>query len=124
MKFCQFVLKILSGNEVLTTIKGHNSGTNLRKMTGKSPNLDLVNINYYIKFGEILSICGQLIERKRKSWHKSSVIILLQLSKKMTANNPNLDRINANAYMKFGEIMSICSQYIEQKRSSSPNQVP
>ena len=40
----------------------------------------------------------------------------------MTANNPNLDRINVNAYMKFGEIMSICSPDIEQKRSSDPNQ--
>ena len=30
----------------------------------------------------------------------------------MTANNSNLDRINVNAYMKFGEILSICPQVI------------
>ena len=30
-------------------IKGHNSGTNLRKMTCNNPRLDLVNINAYIK---------------------------------------------------------------------------
>ena len=44
-KFCQFVLKILSGNEILKSIKGHNSVTNLQKMTGNNPNLDLGNIN-------------------------------------------------------------------------------
>ena len=30
-----------------------------------SPNIDLVNMNVYIKFGEILSICPQDIERKQ-----------------------------------------------------------
>ena len=63
-KFCQFVLKILSGNEILTSIKGHNSVTNLRKMTGNNPNQDLVNINAYTKFGKNLSICSVTIELK------------------------------------------------------------
>ena len=36
-------------------------------MTGQNPNLDLVNINAYIKFGEILSILSKDIERKWKS---------------------------------------------------------
>ena len=36
-------------------------------MTDNSPNLDLVNINTQTKFGEILSIHSQIIERKRKS---------------------------------------------------------
>ena len=36
-------------------------------MTVKIPNLDLVNINVYTKFGQILSIGCQDIERKRKS---------------------------------------------------------
>ena len=40
----------------MTSIKGQNSVTNLRKMTGNNPNLDLVSINAYKKFGEILSI--------------------------------------------------------------------
>ena len=65
MKFCQFVLKILSGNEILAYIKGRNSGTNVRKMMCNNPNVDLVNMNAYIKFGEILSICCQAIERKQ-----------------------------------------------------------
>ena len=32
------------------------------------------------------------------------------------SNNPNLDLVNMNAYIKFGEILSICSQDIEQKQ--------
>ena len=51
VKFCQLVLKILSGNEILTSIKGHNSVANLRKMTLYNPNLDLINVNVYTKFG-------------------------------------------------------------------------
>ena len=46
---------------------GHNSVTKLRKMTGNNPNLYLVNINAYIKFGQILSIRSQDNEWKRKS---------------------------------------------------------
>ena len=34
-------------------------------MTGNNPNIDLVNINASTKFGEILSICSQDIERKQ-----------------------------------------------------------
>ena len=64
-KFCPFVLKILSGNEILTSIKGHNSVANLRKMTLYNPNLDLIYGNVYTKFGYILSIGSQDIERKR-----------------------------------------------------------
>ena len=64
MKFCQFVRKILSGNEIFAKIKGHNYGMNVRKMTCNNPKLDLVNMNAYIKFGEILSICFQNIEWK------------------------------------------------------------
>ena len=64
MKFCQFVLKILSGNKIFAQIKGHNSGTNVRDMSCDNPNVDLVIMNAYIKFGEILSISSQDIERK------------------------------------------------------------
>ena len=44
VKFCSFVLKILSGKEILTAIKGNNFVTNKQKMTGNNLNLDLVNI--------------------------------------------------------------------------------
>ena len=33
----------------------------------------------------------------------------------MICNNPKLDLVNINAYIKFAEILSICSQDNEQK---------
>ena len=48
--------------------KGHDFATNLWKMTGKNPiDIDLVNINAFIKFGQILSICSKDIQQKRPS---------------------------------------------------------
>ena len=66
-EFCQFVFKILSGNEILKSIKGHNSVKILRKMTGNNPKLDYVNVDVHTKFGWILSIRSQDIERKQNS---------------------------------------------------------
>ena len=65
VKFCQLVLKILSGNEILTSIKGrnsvakeiltsfkgHNSVANFRKLMFYHSNLDLINVNVYTKIG-------------------------------------------------------------------------
>ena len=51
-----YVLSILSGNEILTSIKDHNSFTNEQKRTGNNPNLDLVNIYAYIKFDETIHL--------------------------------------------------------------------
>ena len=60
-------LKILSGNEILTSIKGRNSVKILQKMTVNNPKLDLVNDDVHTKFGRILSIRSQDIEQKRNS---------------------------------------------------------
>ena len=65
--FCQFVLKILSGNGILTSIKGRNSIKILRKMTGNNPKIDLVNVDVHTRFGRILSFRSQDIEQKRNS---------------------------------------------------------
>ena len=65
--FCQFVLKILSGNKILTSIKGRNSVKILQKMVGNNPKIDLVNADVHTKYGQILSIGSQDIERKRNS---------------------------------------------------------
>ena len=65
--FCQLVLKILSGNKILTSIKGCNYVKILHKMTGNNPMLDLVNDDVHTKFGRILSIRSQDIARKRNS---------------------------------------------------------
>ena len=67
VKFCPSILKILSGNEILTSIKGHNSVANVQKIELYKPNLDVININVYTKFGSILSINSQDIERKQNS---------------------------------------------------------
>ena len=64
VKFCPLVLKILSGNKILRSIKGRNSVANLRNLTLCNPNLDIINVNVYTKFGQILSISSQDIERK------------------------------------------------------------
>ena len=67
VRFCQFVLEILSGNKILTSIKGHNSVKILRKMTDNNPKLDPVNVDVHTKFGQILSIHSKDIERKKNS---------------------------------------------------------
>ena len=65
--FCQFFLKILSKNQILTSIKGRNSVANLRKTKIYNTNIDLVNDNVFTKFGLILSIRSQDIEQKPNS---------------------------------------------------------
>ena len=61
--FCQFVLKILSKNQILTSINGRNSVANLRNTNIYNTNLDLVTDNVYTNFGLILSIRSQDIEQ-------------------------------------------------------------
>ena len=65
--FCQFILKILSKNQFLTSIKGRNSFANLRKTMIYNTNIDLVNDNVYTKFGLNRSIRFQDIEQKLNS---------------------------------------------------------
>ena len=65
--FCQFVLKILSKNRILTSIKGSNSVAKLQKTKIYHTNIDLVNDNVFTQFGLILSIRSQDIEQKPNS---------------------------------------------------------
>ena len=65
--FCQFIIKILSKKQFLTSIKGRNSVANLRKTIIYNTNIDLVNDNVYSKFGLNLSIRSQDIEQKPNS---------------------------------------------------------
>ena len=60
--FCQLVLKTLSINLILTSIKGRNSVANLRTTKIYNKSVDLVNGNVFTKFGLILSIRSQDIE--------------------------------------------------------------
>ena len=49
------------------SIKGHNSDKIMQKMTGNNPKLDLVTDDVHTKFGQIMSIRSQDIERKQNS---------------------------------------------------------
>ena len=60
--------------------------------------IDLDNMNAYIKFCEILSICSQDIERKRNSDVNQGTNSVTHLQKIMR-NNPNLELVGMNAYI-------------------------
>ena len=62
--FCQFVLKILSKNQILASIKGCNSVAICEKTKIYNTNLDLVTDNVCTKFCLNLSIHSQDIEQK------------------------------------------------------------
>ena len=122
VKFCLLVLKILSGNEILASIKGHNSVANLQNLPLYNPNLDIINVKVYTKFGFcplVLKILSRNEILTSIKGHNS--VANLQT---LTLYNPNLDIIYVNEYTKFGQILSIGSQDIEQKRNSNINQGP
>ena len=70
VSFCRFVLKKLSKNQILTSIKGRNFVAKLQQKTPQiyNTNVDLVNDNVYSKFGLNLSISFQDIEQKPNSY--------------------------------------------------------
>ena len=91
-------------------------------MPGNNPKLDLVYINAYTKFDQILPLDLRILSRNK-------ILILIKRQncynlQKMTANNPNLNLVNINAYTKFGKILSICSRDIERKQKYDINQRP
>ena len=55
IKVHQIVHKLLSGKELLTITKGHNSLDDLRKLTGNNPNTYLVKVNAYAIYNQIRS---------------------------------------------------------------------
>ena len=81
VSICQFVLKILSKNQILTSIKGPNSVANLRKTMIYNTNVDLVNDNLYTKFDLNQSIRFQDIEQKL-----NSTVTLLQISRNLNSS--------------------------------------
>ena len=92
-------------------------------MICNNPKLDLAKMNAYIKSSEMKPIGSQDIERKhnfevnkRPSNHSCTNF------RKMVCNNPKLDLVNINVYIKFSENMSSSSQDIERKRNFGVNQ--
>ena len=92
----QFVLKILSKNQILTCIKGRNYVANLRKITIYDTDLDLLNDNVYTKFGLNLSICSQDIEQKPNSDSIKGRISVTMIY------YTDIDLVNDNVHTKFG----------------------
>ena len=120
--FCQFVLKILSKNQVLTSIKCRNSLANLRKIIIYNTNIDLVNNDVYTN---LISFCQFVLEILSNQFLTSfnGPNSVANLGKTIIYNT-NIDLVNDNVYTKFGLNLSICSQDIEQKTNSDINQGP
>ena len=80
-------------------------------------------MNADIKFGKILTIDSQDTERNeiltQIKAHNSGTNL-----QQMTCNNPKLDPVKMNAYIKLGENMLVNSEDIEQKRNFGENQGP
>ena len=60
----------------------------------------------------------------KQYWHQSRAITLWTNLRKMTANNPNVDLVSINNYIKFGQNLSTCSKDIERKQNFGVNQGP
>ena len=102
----------MSKNQILTSIKGRNSVANLREKKIYNNNVDLVNDNVFTKFGLILSIRSQDIEKKILSSIKGRNSVT-NLRKKTMIYNTNVDLVNDNVYIKFGLNRSIRFRDIE-----------
>ena len=96
-------------NEILTSIKSHNSVEKFRKISCASHN------TAYTKFHQNPSICSQDIKWKQNSDIKKRKII---------CSCPYLHFVCINAFTKFYQNPSIGPQNIEHKQNFNINQGP
>ena len=86
-------------------------------------NLDLLSIMHMQNLGSFHQFVLKILSGKENLTiikdHNSIVN-----KQKLTRNNPNLDLVKINAYAKFDQIPSICSQGIELKGNSDNHQGP
>ena len=115
--FCQFVLKILNKNRILTSIKGSNSVAKLRKTKIYNTNIDLVNDNVYTEFGLNLFFFLKILSKNQIPTSIKNGNSVANLRKTMIYDT-NIDLVNDNVYIKFGLNRSIRFQDIEQKLNS------
>ena len=122
--FCQFVLKILSKNQILTSIKGRNSVANLRKTKIYNTNLDLVTDYVLQCIQTLVSFCQFVL----KILSKNQILISIK-GRNSVANlrktkiyDTKVDLVDDNVFTKFGLNRSIRFQDIEQKLNSDVNQ--
>ena len=76
-----------------------------------------------LRRGLILSISSQDMSTKRPNSDINQGPSVASL-RKTKIYNTNVDLVNDNVFTKFGLILSIRSQYIEQKPNSDVNQGP
>ena len=90
----------------------------MQKIKSNNPNLDIVFMDAYIKFGENLPICSQDIDCKQNSGVNQGPLLCYKCAK-----SNDLELVKINVYIKYCDILLICSQDIEQKRKFGVNQV-
>ena len=111
VRLCQFVLEILSGNKILTSIKGCNSVKILRKMMGDNPKLDHVNVDVHHAIQNLVRLCQFVLEILCGNKILTSIkgCNSVKILRKMMGSNPKLDHVNVDVHTKFGQILSIRS---------------
>ena len=119
--FCQFVLKILSKNRILTSIKGSNSVANLQKTKIYNTNIGLVMI---MCLQSLVSFCQSVLKILSKNQNLTSIKGSNSVAnlRKTIIYNTNVDLVNDNVYTKFVLNRSIRFQDIEQKLNADVNQ--
>ena len=115
VKFCPFILKIWSKNQILESIKGRNSVANLRKKK-RFTTLTLI-LSMMMCIQNLVLFCQFVL----KIFSKNQILTSIK-GRNSVANlrktkiyNTNLDLVTDSVYTKFGHILSIRSQDIEQK---------
>ena len=98
--FCLFVLKILSKNQILTSIKGRNSVANLQKTTIYNTKVDLVDDNVFT-----LVLIGLFVF---KILNKNSIVTSIKGSNSV-ANLPKFELIQA-----FMHVLLTCKNVVDQ----------
>ena len=112
VKFCPFILKIWSKNQILKSIKSRNCVANLRKTTIYNTNVDLVmmmciqNLVLFCQFVLKILSRNQILTSIKG---RNSVANL----QKTKIYNTNINLVYDNVYINFGLILSIRSQDIE-----------
>ena len=114
VKFCPSILKILSKNHFLTSIKGCNSVANLIKISLYNTNIDLINVYVYTN---LVKFCPSILKVLSKNQFHTSIKGRNSVAslRKITLYITNIDLVKDNVYTKFGYILPIHSQNIEQK---------
>ena len=121
VKFCPFIFKIWSKNQILHSIKGRNSVANLRKQRFTiltlilSMMMCIQNLVLFCQFVLKIFSKNQILTSIKG---RNSVANLL----KTKIYKTNLDLVTDSVYTNVGLILSIRSQDIEQKPNFDVNQ--